>query len=88
MKLDRYEEEILASVEAGEWISKGAVASRNKELKNYIKNDKKRALSIRLNETDLYELKRRAIENALPYQSIIQLLVHQFVTDKIKLQVG
>ena len=86
-KLDHYEEELLESVESGEWESKGNLDARLKELQSIIKNQKKRAISIRISENDLYELKKKSLESAIPYQNLIQMLVHQFVSDKIKLSI-
>lgn len=85
--LDDYENEILESVENGEWVSKGNVEERLKALQSYIKNQNKKAISIRVNENDIYELKKKALENSIPYQNIIQMLIHQFATNKIKLSV-
>jgi len=85
MTLDKFEEDILQSVEAGEWQSKNNKQNRLKELQSIIKNQKKKAISIRVNENDIYELKKKALENSIPYQTIIQILIHQFASDKIKL---
>jgi predicted DNA binding CopG/RHH family protein len=85
--LDEYENELLESVESGEWISKGNVDERLKALQSYIKNQNKKAISIRVNENDIYELKKKALENSIPYQNIIQMLIHQFATNKITLNV-
>jgi predicted DNA binding CopG/RHH family protein len=85
--LDDYENELLESVENGEWVSKGNVDERLKALQSYIKNQNKKAISIRVNENDIYELKKKALENSIPYQNIIQMLIHQFATNKIKLSV-
>lgn len=85
MTLDKFEEDILQSVEAGEWQSKNNKQNRLKELQSIIKNQKKKAISIRVNENDIYELKKKALENSIPYQTIIQMLIHQFASDKIKL---
>jgi predicted DNA binding CopG/RHH family protein len=87
MKLDAYEQELLISVENGEWQSKNNLQTRTKELQSYIKNEKKKAISLRVSENDIYELKRKALENSIPYQNLIQMLIHQFATDKIKLKV-
>ncbi len=87
MKLDAYEQELLISVENGEWQSKNNLKTRTKELQSYIKNEKKKAISLRVSENDIYELKRKALENSIPYQNLIQMLIHQFATDKIKLKV-
>lgn len=87
MTLDKFEEDILQSVENNEWTSKDNKEDRLKELQSYIKNQKKKAISIRINENDIYELKKKALENSIPYQTIIQMLIHQFATNKIKLDV-
>mgnify|MGYP000594413122 CR=1 FL=1 len=83
--LDEYEQDILQSVENGEWGSKNNTDERLLELQSYIKHQKKKAISIRINENDIYELKKKALENGVPYQNIIQILIHQFATNKIQL---
>jgi predicted DNA binding CopG/RHH family protein len=83
--LDEYEQDILKSVESGVWESKNNTDDRLLELQSYIKNQKKKAISIRVNENDIYELKKKALENSIPYQNLIQILIHQFATNKIKL---
>lgn len=85
--LDDYENELLESVENGEWMSKGNVDVRLKALQSYIKSQSKKAISVRVNENDIYELKKKALENSIPYQNIIQMLIHQFATNKITLSV-
>ncbi len=85
--LDDYEEEILKSVENDEWQSRGDIDNRIKELQSFVKNQKKRAISIRIGENDIYALKKKALESGVPYQNIIQMLIHQFASDKIKLSI-
>ncbi|HIP76076.1 MAG TPA: hypothetical protein EYH12_02825 [Psychromonas hadalis] len=82
--LDKYEEDILRGVESEEWTCKNNAESRLLELQTYIKGQKKKAISLRVNENDLYELKKKALENSIPYQNLIQILIHQFATNKIK----
>ena len=86
-ELDEYEADILQSVENGEWQSRGNIDMRIKELQSYIKNQKKKAISIRVSENDIYELKKKALESGIPYQNIIQMLIHQFASNKIKLSI-
>ena len=85
--LDAYETDILQSVENGEWESRGNIDNRIKELQSYVKNQKKKAISIRVGENDIYELKKKALESGVPYQNIIQMLIHQFASNKIRLSV-
>jgi predicted DNA binding CopG/RHH family protein len=86
-KLDDFEKDILESVEHDNWVSKGDLTERIEELQGYLSNQKKKAISIRISENDLYELKKKALANGLPYQNVIQLLIHQYATDKIKVEV-
>jgi predicted DNA binding CopG/RHH family protein len=85
--LDEYETDLLQSVENGEWQSRGNIDERMKELQSYVKNQKKKAISIRVGENDIYELKKKALESGVPYQNIIQMLIHQFVSNKIKMSI-
>ena len=85
--LDEFELGILKSVEDGEWESKGNIVTRTQELQSLIKHQKKRAISIRISENDLYELKRKSLESSISYQNLIQMLIHQFATNKIKLSI-
>lgn len=55
------------------------------EEQAYLKQEKKKAVSVRLSENDLYELKRKSLENGIPYQNVIQMLVHQYTSNKIHL---
>jgi len=83
--LDKYEQDILESVENDEWVSKGDIKARLEELQFIIKNQKKEIISLKISENDIYELKKKALENSIPYENIIQILIHQFTTNKIKI---
>ncbi|MEO1937148.1 MAG: hypothetical protein ABGW85_00770 [Sulfurimonas sp.] len=87
LELDDYETELLQSVENGEWQSRGNIDERMKELQSYVKNQKKKAISIRVSENDIYELKKKALESGVPYQNIIQMLIHQFASNKIQMSI-
>ena len=87
LELDKYETELLQSVENGEWQSRGNIDKRMKELQSYVKNQKKKAISIRVSENDIYELKKKALESGVPYQNIIQMLIHQFASNKIQMSI-
>ena len=45
---------------------------------------KKKAISIRLPESDIYLLKQKALATGISYQNIIQSLVHQYTHNQIK----
>ncbi|HIO90601.1 MAG TPA: hypothetical protein EYG69_02395 [Campylobacterales bacterium] len=47
-------------------------------------SSKKKAISIRLPESDIYLLKQKALATGLSYQNIIQSLLHQYTHNKIQ----
>jgi len=86
MNLTKEEQEIIEYVESGEAKSipnvKDEITKYTKMAKNHI--HKKKAISIRLSESDLYLLKQRALANGISYQNIIQSLVHQYTHNQIE----
>ena len=76
------------SLTQAQQLTKGNIEGRLSELQRYLKHEKKKAVSIRLSEHDLYELKRKSLENGIPYQKLIQILVHQYTRNKIHLDVS
>lgn len=53
--------------------------------KNTIEKNSK--ISIRVNEKDLRKVKSKAIEVGVPYQTLINMIIHQYAENKIKLSV-
>jgi predicted DNA binding CopG/RHH family protein len=48
---------------------------------------KKKAISIRLLESDIERIKAKSLSQGLPYQTLISSLIHQYANGKIKLDV-
>ena len=81
-KLDREERELLASVERGEWRS---ATPRRAALQRYLRAarhtlKKDRRVNIRLSQADLEGLQVRAVEEGLPYQTLISSVLHKYIT--------
>jgi predicted DNA binding CopG/RHH family protein len=58
----------------------------SKETKNHLEkliegSRKSRPISLRINENDLERLKEKANKNGLPYQTMINVVIHNYVTD-------
>ena len=45
---------------------------------------KKKAINIRLLESDIERIKAKSLSQGLPYQTLIGSLIHQYANDKIK----
>jgi len=88
MKMDEYELELLDTVE--ETTEFQRVENFEDELleakmaaNNFLKKTKN--VNIRIPEFDMLMLKRRSAELNIPYQTILSSLIHQYVTQKVKL---
>jgi predicted DNA binding CopG/RHH family protein len=86
MKIDADEKELLVSVERGEWK---AAASGKRERTRFsgcanatFKKD--RRLNIRLSSKDLEAIQKRALAEALPYQTLISRLLHKYAAGRLK----
>lgn len=84
--LDKNEMELVKSLESDAWISDLTQKEKKKyeEYAHYSLNKKKR-INIRMNERDLKKIKAKAVEEGLPYQSLISMLIHNFNEGKIKI---
>lgn len=82
--LDKEEEEIYNSMETDEWVS-----DFNSEIKEkyeaYAKSSlkKERRINIRMTERDYKKIQARAIQEGIPYQSLISMLIHKFNENKL-----
>jgi len=44
---------------------------------------KNKTMNIRVNEVDLNSLKARALEEGIPYQTLVTSILHKYVTGKL-----
>jgi predicted DNA binding CopG/RHH family protein len=86
MKLDGEEKAILASVERGEWWpGKGAKRERSRYTR-YAKATfrKDRRVNIRISSKGLEAIQKRALEEGLPYQTLISSLLHKYASGRLR----
>ncbi len=84
--LTNRERDILESFERGEWKSARDIEKRKEELmesaRTTLRKDKR--VNIRISERDLRELKRHAVHEGLPYQTLIASILHKFVNGVLR----
>ena len=84
-KINREDQELLEAFEAGEFKS-DLKNDRRTQLAQLaeatIKKDKR--INIRISSRDLEALQRRAIEEGLPYQSLVSSVLHKYVSGGLK----
>ena len=85
VRLDREEKELLDSFEREEWRS---VEGRETEIEGYreyaratFKKDKR--VNIRISKKDLEALQKRALEEGIPYQTLMASVLHKYVGGRL-----
>jgi predicted DNA binding CopG/RHH family protein len=84
--LDKEEKELARSFENEEWVSDltQKEKKRYEEYARYSLNKQKR-INIRMSERDLKKIRAKAIEEGLPYQSLISMLIHKYNEGKLSI---
>ena len=83
-KTDAYEEEVLAAFDRGKLnsvatkaeLAKFKAAARATAIKD-------RRVNIRLSSGDLCDIQVRALEEGIPYQTLIASVLHKYVTGRL-----
>lgn len=86
MKLSKDEKELLDSVERGEWKTIPDFKKEAKRYQEYAKATfrKDRRANIRISEKDLVNIQKRALQEGLPYQTLMSSVLHKFITGRLK----
>jgi predicted DNA binding CopG/RHH family protein len=84
-KLSKEEQELLDSVESGEYEST-LTDSRRKELEaaaaHSFKKDKR--INIRISNRDLIAVQSRASEEGIPYQTLVSSIIHKYISGSLR----
>ena len=84
-KLNSEEHELLDAYAAGEFISDLSDERREflaQTAEDSFKKDKR--INIRISKRDLEALQRRALEEGLPYQTLVSSVLHKYVSGGLK----
>jgi predicted DNA binding CopG/RHH family protein len=84
--LDKDEMELARSLAREQWVSDLTKKERKQyeEYARYSLNKPKR-INIRMNERDLRKIRAKAIEEGIPYQSLISMLIHKYNEGKVSI---
>jgi predicted DNA binding CopG/RHH family protein len=80
------EKDLLESIERDEWKS----AKNKKALMNKLKETatntmlKDQRMNIRIGKRDLEGIKAKALEEGIPYQTLVASIIHKYVNGKLK----
>lgn len=81
-KLDPKERELRSSFEKGEWKSTRPTRKEFQKYIEYARNTlrKNRRINIRLSQYDLEALQTKAVQEGIPYQTLVSSVLHKYVT--------
>lgn len=86
MYLDDEERDLVESIERGEWKSvrnlKAEIEKHQGYAHNTLKKDKR--VNIRISARDLEAIQTRAVEDGIPYQTLMASVLHRFVAGRLK----
>lgn len=85
IRLNREEVELLDSYEADEWRTIEGWEAKAEEYQSYaratFKKDKR--VNIRISTKDLEGIQKRALEEGVPYQTLIASILHRYVSGRL-----
>lgn len=86
MKTDREEKETLETVERGEWKTVPGIEKEAKRYQEYARATfrKDKRVNIRISEKDLVGIQKKAVEEGIPYQTLMSSVLHKFVSGRLK----
>ncbi|MBK4736732.1 hypothetical protein [Noviherbaspirillum pedocola] len=82
--MDEYDDDILQAYEKGKLKSvatKGELAKLKAAARATAVKDKR--VNIRLSSVDLTDIQARALEEGIPYQTLIASVLHKYVTGRL-----
>ena len=83
--LDKKERALSASIEKGEWKSVADLEEEIKKSKEYANATfiKDQRMNIRIAQRDLKALKVKALEEGIPYQTLVSSIIHKYLSGRL-----
>lgn len=87
--LTPYEKDILKAFEKGEYTVVDQLKKKKEQYQAYAQATatKNKSISLRVSEKDLGQLKVKALEVGMPYQTLLNVLIRQFNAGKIEVSI-
>jgi predicted DNA binding CopG/RHH family protein len=85
VELDEEERDLLESYERGEWVPvpdmEARIAEYQEAARAFFRKD--RRVNIRISNRDLLALQELALEEGIPYQTLMASILHKYVTGRL-----
>jgi predicted DNA binding CopG/RHH family protein len=85
--MDKEEKALAQSIENEKWES-DLTKKEKRQYEEYARYslNKQRRINIRMTERDLKKIRAKAIEEGIPYQSLISILIHKYNEGKVSIR--
>jgi len=85
MRRDKEEKQLIEEIERDEWKHMKDSRALRKKLRAAAKATtlKDQRMNIRIAKRDLESLKARALEEGMPYQSLVSSILHKYITGRL-----
>ena len=82
---NKEEQKLIETIEKEDWTEVDNMVEAIEEAKRIAQatTTKSERMNIRMSEKDMKALKARAIEEGLPYQSLVSSVLHKYVTGQL-----
>ena len=85
MPIDQEEKDLMESIESDEWQSiKNIDQEKEKAImaaRNTLKKEKR--INLRLTQKDYHQIQIKAIEEGIPYQTLISSVIHKYLNGSL-----
>lgn len=83
--MDQEEADLMTSLEADEWQSVKDPGVQRKTAIQAARNTlrKDRRINLRLSEKDYHEIQIRALQEGIPYQTLISSIIHKYLNGSL-----
>ena len=84
-KMENEEKEIVESFEKDEWKSARLKKNSKEKYRKYARATlaKDKRINIRLSSLDLETIQLKAVDEGIPYQTLISSILHKFANDRL-----
>ena len=83
--IDEEEKDLMASVEQEEWSPVKKIKQEKEKAitaaRNTLKKDKR--INLRLSQKDYHQIQIKAIEEGIPYQTLISSVIHKYLNGSL-----
>lgn len=83
--IDEEEKDLMESINRGEWRSVKNIGKEKEKAivaaRNTLKKDKR--INLRLSQKDYHQIQVKAIEEGIPYQTLISSIIHKYLNGSL-----